>query len=266
MEVGIFQVDSFTSEVFKGNPAGVCITETSLDEATMLAIAAEMAVSETAFLSLDTMQLRWFTPEVEVSLCGHGTLAVAHVLKEQGMYKTGDILEFQTLSGTLTAHLDENNIHLLFPSPNLDMNVSPNIDILNFLGLSQSSLIAYGEFDHKQLIVINSESILNELMPDFIGLSKLKGRGVLVTAKSDSGVDFVSRYFAPWVGVNEDPVTGSAHCALCAYWSKELNKLKLKGYQASNRGGFVDVERVSENQVKLSGQAITVFQGRMKIA
>uniref|UniRef100_UPI00188CA48A PhzF family phenazine biosynthesis protein n=1 Tax=Vibrio anguillarum TaxID=55601 RepID=UPI00188CA48A len=112
MEVGIFQVDSFTSEVFKGNPAGVCITETSLDEVTMLAIAAEMAVSETAFLSLDMMQLRWFTPEVEVSLCGHGTLAVAHVLKEQGMYKTGEILEFQTLSGTLTAHLDENNIHL----------------------------------------------------------------------------------------------------------------------------------------------------------
>ncbi|GIB79146.1 MULTISPECIES: PhzF family phenazine biosynthesis protein [Vibrio] len=266
MEVSIFQVDSFTSEVFKGNPAGVCITETSLDEATMRAIAAEMAVSETAFLSLSTMQLRWFTPEIEVSLCGHGTLAVAHVLKEQGIYKTGDVLEFKTLSGILTAHLDENSIHLIFPTPMLDMQVSPNIDMLNCLGLAQSNLIAYGQFDNKQIIVIDNESLLNDLSPDFSGLSKLKGRGVLVTAKSDSGVDFVSRYFAPWVGVNEDPVTGSAHCALCVYWSKMLGKFQLKGYQASKRGGFVDVELLNPNQVKLSGQAVTSLSGRMKIA
>ncbi len=266
MDVNIFQVDSFTSEVFKGNPAGVCITETSLDEATMFAIAAEMAVSETAFLALDTMQLRWFTPVVEVSLCGHGTLAVAHILREQGFYNTGDTLEFKTLSGVLSAHLDEDNIHLLFPAPSLDMQESPNLDLLKSLGLAQSNLIAYGQFDTKQLIVIDNESILKALSPDFSGLLKLKGRGVLVTAKSDAGVDFVSRYFAPWVGVNEDPVTGSAHCALCVYWSKEFDKLKLKGYQASKRGGFIDVEHVSPTQVKLSGQAVTVMEGRMKIA
>ena len=266
MDVSIFQVDSFTSEVFKGNPAGVCITENSLDKATMLAIATEMAVSETAFLSLSTMQLRWFTPEVEVSLCGHGTLAVAHILREQGLCKTGDVLEFKTLSGILTAYLDEDNIHLQFPAPSLDMQVPPNVDLLDCLGLTPSTLIHYAQFDTKQLIVINSESVLRDLAPDFSALVKLKGRGVVVTARSTSGVDFVSRYFAPWVGVNEDPVTGSAHCALCVYWSKALDKSQLKAYQASKRGGFVQVEMVNANHVKLSGRAVTVLAGRMRIA
>ncbi|GIU42548.1 PhzF family phenazine biosynthesis protein [Shewanella algidipiscicola] len=266
MEVNIYQVDSFTSEVFKGNPAGVCITEQSLDKSTMLAISAEMAVSETAFLALDTMQLRWFTPEVEVSLCGHGTLAVAHILKELGRNRTGDIIEFNTLSGILQAELDSDCIHLLFPAPRLDMATRVDPELIQFLGMAADSVIDYGTFDTKQLIVLDSEDELKRLAPNFGGLAKLQGRGVLVTAKSDSAVDFVSRYFAPWVGVNEDPVTGSAHCALCLYWSEKLHKSRMQGFQASSRGGHVDVELLASGLIKLSGQAVTVLKGQMKIA
>ncbi|EPT9252787.1 PhzF family phenazine biosynthesis protein [Vibrio alginolyticus] len=266
MEVEIFQVDSFTSEVFKGNPAGVCITESSLDEETMLAIAAEMSLSETAFLSLSTMQLRWFTPRTEVALCGHGTLATAHVLKEQGLYNTGDTIEFATLSGVLTAQLDHEEIHLVFPAPTLDMRASINKDLLHGLGLDAANVVAYGQFDNKQLVVINDEFVLEQLDPDFGALLKQKGRGVVITAQSSTDADFVSRYFAPWVGVNEDPVTGSAHCALCVYWAKELNKKQLKGFQASKRSGVVHTELLSTEHVKLSGNAVTILRGYMRIA
>ncbi|MBD0785602.1 PhzF family phenazine biosynthesis protein [Vibrio sp. Y2-5] len=266
MELYVYQVDSFTSEVFKGNPAGVCITDTALDESTMFAIAAEMAVSETAFLVTDTMQLRWFTPEVEVKLCGHGTLAVAHVLQEQGLYQVGDRIEFNTLSGVLTAELGTEDIHLTFPAPELSMDVEIDEQLIERLGIPRPQVVDYGCFDSKQLIVINDEAHLHQLNPDFSGLLKLKGRGLVVTAKSKDDVDFVSRYFAPWVGVNEDPVTGSAHCALSVYWSTVLNKTKLKGYQASRRGGFVDVEQLDVNTVKLSGKAVTVLKGQMRIA
>lgn len=265
MELYVYQVDSFTSEVFKGNPAGVCITDTALEESTMFAIAAEMAVSETAFLATDTMQLRWFTPEVEVKLCGHGTLAVAHVLQEQGLYQVGDCIEFNTLSGVLIAELGAKEIHLSFPAPELAMDVKIDQQLIELLGISTSQIVDYGSFDSKQLIVVNDEALLHQLNPDFSGLVKLKGRGVVVTAKSIGDLDFVSRYFAPWVGVNEDPVTGSAHCALSVYWSKVLNKTKLKAYQASRRGGFVDVEQLDKKTVKLSGKAVTVLKGQMRI-
>ncbi|HHX8453844.1 TPA: PhzF family phenazine biosynthesis protein [Vibrio diabolicus] len=266
MEVKIFQVDSFTSDVFKGNPAGVCITESNLDEEMMLAIAAEMSLSETAFLSLNTMQLRWFTPETEVALCGHGTLATAHVLREQGLYNTGDTIEFVTLSGVLTAQLDHDDIHLVFPAPILDMRASINTDLLHGLGLDVADVIAYGQFDNKQLIVINDESLIEQLEPDCSALLKQKGRGVVITAQSSTDADFVSRYFAPWVGVDEDPVTGSAHCALCVYWAKELGKAQLKGFQASKRSGVVYTELLNPECVKLSGSAVTMLRGDMRIA
>lgn len=266
MEVNIYQVDSFTSEVFKGNPAGVCITEQSLDKSTMLAISGEMAVSETAFLALDTMQLRWFTPEVEVNLCGHGTLAVAHILKEQGRNRTGDIIEFNTLSGVLQAELDSDCIHLSFPAPRLNMSRDMDPALIQLLGMTAESVIDSGTFDTKHIIVLDSEDSVKRLSPNFGRLAELQGRGVLVTAKSDSAVDFISRYFAPWVGVNEDPVTGSAHCALCLYWSEKLHKSRMQGFQASSRGGYVDVELLASGLIKLSGQAITVLKGQMKIA
>ena len=265
MELQIYQVDAFASELFKGNPAGVCITETALEERLMLAIAAEMAVSETAFLALDTMQLKWFTPQVEVKLCGHGTLATAHVLKSLGMYQQGDSIAFNTLSGLLTADLNRDSIDLYFPAPKLDLTVDINADLLRLLGLSEGDVIDYGEFDSKQLIVVNDEQKLLALQPDFNGLKALSGRGVLVTARSSSRHDFTSRYFAPWVGVDEDPVTGSAHCALGLYWSEKLDKAKLQGYQASSRGGYVGVELVEPSVVKLSGCAVTALSGSMTI-
>ena len=265
MDVNIYQVDAFTNEVFKGNPAGVCITEHGLDEQMMLAIAAEMAVSETAFLALDSMQLRWFTPEVEVRLCGHGTLATAHILQQLGRYNHGDSIAFHTLSGVLTAELDENCIHINLPAPELNMRAEINPELIKLLGIAPQHIVDYASFDNKQLIVIDSEALLTELKPDFSGMIKLAGRGVLVTAKA-AKVDVVSRYFAPWVGVNEDPVTGSAHCALAVYWAEKLNKTRLRAFQCSRRGGFVDVELMQSGAVKLSGQAVTVLQGKMTIA
>jgi PhzF family phenazine biosynthesis protein len=265
MEVNIYQVDSFTDQVFKGNPAGVCITGHGLDEPMMLAIAAEMAVSETAFLALDSMRLRWFTPETEVRLCGHGTLAAAHILQQLGRYSRGDSIAFHTLSGVLTAELDENCIHITLPAPELNMRAEINPELIKLLGIAPQHIVDYAGFDIKQLIVIDSEALLTELKPDFSGMTKLAGRGVLVTAKATK-VDVVSRYFAPWVGVNEDPVTGSAHCALAVYWAEKLNKTRLRAFQCSRRGGFVDVELLHNGAVKLSGQAVTVLQGKMTIA
>ncbi len=265
MEINIYQVDSFTSQLFTGNPAAVCITDVGLDEATMLSIAAEMAVSETAFLALDSMQLRWFTPQVEVKLCGHGTLAVAHILKQQGRYNFGDTIEFHTLSGTLQAYINHETIELFFPAAELTLGAEIDLALIAGLGLAPSDILDYGLFDTKQLIVVSNEDLVRNLEPDFSRLLKLTGRGVVVTAKSDSDVDVISRYFAPWVGINEDPVTGSAHCALSVYWSKQLNCTKLKAYQASPRGGYVDVEQITSQQVKLSGQAVTVLEGKMRV-
>lgn len=266
MELEIFQVDSFTLEEFKGNPAGVCITKNALDEALMFAIAAEMAVSETAFLSLSDLRLRWFTPQVEVKLCGHGTLAVVHVLKEKGLLGVGDELAFNTLSGALRVKIENNHIEMDFPAARLDFDASVDEQMLAFLGLSAAQVVSHSCFDSKNLIEIVSEQTLLALKPNYDGLKQLPGRGVLVTAKSASkDVDFISRYFAPWVGINEDPVTGSAHCALAVYWGDKLQKTKLKGYQASERGGFVDVERLPNQRVKLMGQAVTVLKGTMYV-
>lgn len=265
MELQIYQVDAFTSELFKGNPAGVCITDSALEESLMLAIAAEMAVSETAFLSLDTMQLKWFTPKVEVKLCGHGTLAVAHVLKSIGMFQCGDSIAFNTLSGVLTAELNSDSIDLAFPAAELDFSVDRDADIIRLLGLSDNDIVDYGMFDTKQFIVVNDEKKLLELQPDFNALKARQGRGILVTAKSSDKQDFTSRYFAPWVGVDEDPVTGSAHCALGVYWADKLNKGRMQGYQASSRGGYVGVELLSPSVVKLSGCAVTALSGTMTV-
>ncbi|MBE3662198.1 phenazine biosynthesis protein PhzF [Vibrio navarrensis] len=265
MEVDIYQVDAFTSELFKGNPAGVCITAQALDESLMLAIAREMAVSETAFLSLDTMNLRWFTPEIEVRLCGHGTLATAHILKEQGQYAQGETIEFHTLSGILTAELDRDAIHLSLPTPMLEMGTELRDDFLEALGIDASEVLDFATFDSKQLLILDEASKVTELTPDFSRLLTLKGRGIVVSARADDDIDFISRYFAPWVGVNEDPVTGSAHCALGVYWSRKLAKTRMKAYQASPRGGLVDVELIDPEMVRLSGQAVTTLRGRMMV-
>lgn len=266
MNVDIYQVDAFTNDVFKGNPAGVCITTHALSERTMMSIAEEMAVSETAFLVLSDMSLRWFTPTSEVTLCGHGTLAVAHVLKQRGQLKIGEHVDFNTASGTLTARIDEATIELDFPEPILNFDVIESDHLLNCLGLIQENVRSFGEFDSKPFIEVTSEETVLNLQPNFAALKQIRGRGVLVTARSNhEGVDFISRYFAPWVGVNEDPVTGSAHCALAVYWSEKLGKLQLNGFQASSRGGHITTKRSSNGRITLIGSAVTVIQGTMHI-
>lgn len=266
MDLEIYQVDSFTSTPFKGNPAGVCITENALDESIMSAIAAEMAVSETAFLSLNDMRLRWFTPKVEVNLCGHGTLAMAHILKEKGLVAIADEITFNTLSGPLLVKFDEQQIAMDFPITDINFDVPINNQLLDYLGISTEHVVSFGAFDTKCFIEIKDEQQLLELKPNFDGLKKLKGRSVVVTAKSKTPkIDFISRNFAPWVGVNEDPVTGSAHCALAVYWGDKLSKASLTGYQASKRGGYVKVELLEKQRVKLIGDAVTVVKGSMHI-
>lgn len=266
MDLEIYQVDSFTAEPFKGNPAAVCITEIALEEGLMSSIAKEMAVSETAFLSLRDMRLRWFTPEVEVKLCGHGTLAVAHLLKEKGITQVGETVVFNTLSGSLSAKVNESTIELDFPSTNLTLNLSCNNKLFELLGCRSEQVLSFANFDSKDFIEIDSEETLLNLNPNFDALKQISGRSVVVTARASSDrLDFISRYFAPWVGVDEDPVTGSAHCALTVYWSKKLNKSKLNAYQASARGGYVSTELLPNGRIKLIGSAVTILKGEMRV-
>ncbi len=266
VDLDIYQVDSFTTQAFKGNPAGVCISQEPLNEALMFSIAEEMAVSETAFLVLNTMTLKWFTPEVEVKLCGHGTLATVHVLKEQGLVKTGDKVVFDTLSGELSATVRESSIALDFPSTHLSPSLKPDQELLEHLGLEFNQVVSFREFDSKQLIEVVDERVLLDLSPNFDSLKRMDGRGVVVTAfPSNPELDFVSRYFAPWVGVNEDPVTGSAHCALTQHWAEKLNKSSFNAYQASRRGGYMSTELLANGRIKLIGSAITVISGVLKL-
>lgn len=266
MKLNIYQVDSFCTQPFKGNPAGVCFSETALSETLMKHIAAEMAVSETAFLSLDDWCLRWFTPETEVKLCGHGTLAVMHILQQKGMIATGEQVRFQTLSGTLTAQVREENIEMDFPAPDIDFSSPADPLLFETLGINDSQVISYGIFDTKQLIVVNSEQLVQSLTSDFSALARMNGRGVVVTAVA-SGTeenDIVSRYFAPWVGVNEDPVTGSAHCALAVYWTEKLNLKEIKACQLSARGGRMTIRLTGDNRVIIAGNAVTVIEGTLQ--
>jgi len=275
MEIDIYQVDSFASQAFTGNPAGVCITQEGLDDALMFQIAKEMAVSETAFLTLSDMRLRWFSPEVEVKLCGHGTLATAHVMRELGLLGVGESLTFNTLSGSLVVKAGKQKIEMDFPAAEIDTTTEPSNEILQCLGLTADQIVSSGSFESTKLLIeIESMADLLALVPNFDGLKKLPGRSVVITAKAtkkpsvidddlifNQEADFISRNFAPWVGVNEDPVTGSAHCALAVYWGNKLNLSQLTGYQASARGGFVEVERLSAQRVKLVGHAVTTIKG-----
>ncbi|MFM2482053.1 PhzF family phenazine biosynthesis protein [Celerinatantimonas sp. YJH-8] len=265
MQLDIYQIDAFTSLPFKGNPAGVCITQEPLESSLMLSIAKELAISETAFLTLDNMYLRWFTPLVEVELCGHATLATAHVLRELAFIHDEQQVKFNTLSGMLSVHVQGQMLNMNFPEPKLKRIHQYNQLLLNALGLQPSQILVWLQFDgNKDLIVIDNMETIIEMTPNFDLLKQGPGRGVIVTANSNYlSADFVSRYFAPWVGVNEDPVTGSAHCALASYWCQKLARTRLRGYQASSRGGFVDVERLARGRIRISGTAVTMFKGTL---
>lgn len=263
MKLKIYQVDAFTEQMFKGNPAAVCILTVEKSNSWLQQVAAEMNLSETAFLypKENCYKLRWFTPEREVNLCGHATLASAHVLWEQGAVKEDKRISFQTKGGHLTAQKNNDWIELNFPlEPEKETEVPDKL--LESLDVTPK-YIGKNCFDY--LIEVESEQIVKGLKPNFNLLQDVKTRGVIVTSASNSQkYDFVSRFFAPRVGVNEDPVTGSAHCCLGAYWQKRFAKKDFLAYQASQRGGIIKVQVCDNERVILGGQATTVLEGEIR--
>jgi predicted PhzF superfamily epimerase YddE/YHI9 len=253
----LLQIDAFTAEAFKGNPAAVCLLDHEREAEWMQNVAAEMNLSETAFLLPrdDGFSLRWFTPSVEVDLCGHATLASAHALWEERVVD-GEA-RFHTRSGLLTANRTGEWIELDFPAKP-EQPADPPPLLLESLG-ANATYIGRNVFDY--LVEVASEDEVRALDPDHAKLRTIPVRGVIVTARSSSNeFDFVSRFFAPGSGVDEDPVTGSAHCALTPYWAKKLGKTEMTAFQASRRGGVVRV-RLEGDRVKLGGRAVTVFRG-----
>ena len=257
----IIQIDAFTDRPFRGNPAAVCILSRHRDDTWMQNVAREMNLSETAFLEKkeDGFNLRWFTPAVEVELCGHATLASAHALWEIGYLNPKEQARFFTKSGLLTAALTDDWIEMNFPvEPETAASAPP--DLSSALGVG-FTYVGKNRFDY--LVEIDSEESIRRINPDFALLATIPMRGVIVTSPSSSmEYDFVSRFFAPQVGVNEDPVTGSAHCCLGPYWGARLGKHETVGYQASSRGGIVRV-RMDKERVYLGGQAVTVLRGEL---
>jgi len=263
MSCPIFQVDAFAEKPFAGNPAGVCILVEAPDERWMQAVAAEMNLSETGFVTPRNgdFALRWFTPTVEVDLCGHATLASAHILWEQGFVPRRRTVNFHTLSGRLPADAVDNGIRLDFPAEPVKP-VAPPHDLLAGIGAKAKFV---GRSERQFLVELESEEAVRALRPKFELLATAGTRGVIVTAESaTSEFDFVSRYFAPAAGIDEDPVTGSAHCVLGPYWQERLGKARFRAFQASARGGVVGVH-VLGDRVHLIGQAVTIFKGELLV-
>jgi len=267
--VPLFQVDAFAREPFGGNPAAVCLMPCDLEDPVYRSIAREMNLSETAFaerLGEGDYRLRWFTPLREVPLCGHATLATAHVVFNHLGFD-GERISFQTLSGTLHAERAPEGIRLDFPR-NDPAEVEPPRALLRALGASEWRAVLYSWSNQKLLVHVDSEEGVRGIKPDFRGLlaaeNSLGWRGVIVTSEGSGPHDFVSRYFAPWMGVDEDPVTGSAHTVLAPYWSGLLGKKRMRAYQASERGGELLLE-LGEDRVYITGGAVTVLEGRLLI-
>ena len=261
MGLTIFQVDAFTAKPFAGNPAAVCVLPRPMDDNWMQNVAREMNLSETAFLfrQEDGFRLRWFTPAVEVDLCGHATLASAHILWEMGHARAGEQVRFHTRSGILSAERKGDWIEMDFPAKPEEPAPEP-AGLAEALGVGIKYL-GRNQFDY--LVEVDSEEIVHRIKPDFTLLMTLPVRGVIVTSPSSAQeYDFVSRFFAPRVGVNEDPVTGSAHCCLGPFWANRLHKNEFIAYQASPRGGVLRV-RVKGARVILGGQAVTVLRGEL---
>ena len=257
----LLQIDAFTDRPFAGNPAAVCLLDKERPTQWMQAVAAEMNLSETAFVRrLDHgFELRWFTPTIEVELCGHATLASAHALWTEGVVEDAEAIVFNTKSGPLTCTRAGDSIELDFPATPPEQAEPPE-ELLEALGVAPS-FVGRSKFD--KFVLVESEQVLRALEPDFARLRRLPMRGVIVTSASDNPrFDFVSRYFAPGAGIDEDPVTGSAHCCLGPLWSERLGKIQMTAFQASARGGIVRV-RVAGDRVFLGGQAVTVLEGRL---
>jgi len=274
--IQVYQVDAFTNECFKGNPAGVCILKESIEDKYMQLIAKEMNLSETAFVqSLEAIQinstsifsLRWFTPKYEVDLCGHGTIAASEILFNNIGIKNEKIM-YETKSGRLIANKNDKGIALDFPIDE-PLNVDLSKDILEAMGIESYENAVIGKNTNKLIIHLKTENEVLKLTPNFEKMKELEFernvKGVGVTCIGNEKYDFISRYFNPWAGVNEDPVTGSVHTLLAAYWSKILNKDEMKAYQASDRGGEIILRILTGNRVELIGQAKVVLKGELYI-
>lgn len=261
MKQPVTVVDAFTDQPFSGNPAAVCVLPEERDKRWMQLVAREMNHAETAFVLHRgaAWALRWFTPAVEVDLCGHATLAAAHAMWEQGLAAPEETIRFRTRSGDLTAARRGELIELDFPAtPSEWADAPPNLG--DALG-ARPKLVARSRFD--LLVEVESEAVVRDLAPNLSLLAEVPARGVIVTsAATTPGFDFVSRFFAPQVGVPEDPVTGSAHCCLAPYWAERLGKTRFLAYQASARGGVLEVEFRGE-RVLLRGRAVTVLRGEL---
>ena len=260
MSLRIVQVDAFTAKPFSGNPAAVCVLPGPADEKWMANVAMEMNLSETAFLypDGDGYRLRWLTPAIEVDLCGHATLASAHVLWTEGYLEPEQTARFHTKSGLLTCELRGDWIEMNFPAK-LEQAAEPPAQLAESLG-TELKYVGRNQFDY--LVEMADEQTLRELKPQHGLLRELPVRGVIATAAGSGEFDFVSRFFAPGSGIDEDPVTGSAHCALAPFWGARLGKTEMTGYQASPRGGVVKV-RLEGDRVVLMGQAVTVLRGEL---
>jgi predicted PhzF superfamily epimerase YddE/YHI9 len=262
MAIAVTVVDAFTDAPFSGNPAAVCVLETDPEVRWMQLVAREMALSETAFMVRrgEEWALRWFTPACEVDLCGHATLASAHVLWQRGLATPEATLRFRTRSGELTAVRRGDWVWLDFPAlPCAWADAPPGLR--DALGAHVKAVLQ-SRFD--LIVELESEAAVRDLAPDLGLLARLNARGIIVTAPASTpGFHFVSRFFAPRVGVPEDPVTGSAHCALGPFWADRLGRDAMLAYQASARGGVVKVE-VRGERVGLGGQAVTVLEGSLR--
>lgn len=265
----MYQVDVFTKEYYKGNPAAVCILDEEIEDEYMRNIAAEMNLSETAFvLPIDKERniysLRWFTPEVEVSLCGHGTIGTAKVIYDIFGVKSDEII-FKTLSGDLIARKYETGIGIDMPL-DTPLDIEPPTELLDSLEIKEYEDIKIGKSTRKLIIKVKDESVILQLNPNFNEMKSIKFKddikGVAITTMDTNKYDFVSRYFNPWAGINEDPVTGSVHTVLASYWGKILNKVEMKAYQASPRGGEL-ILKINDDRVELIGDAIIVLKGEI---
>jgi PhzF family phenazine biosynthesis protein len=262
--IPVWQVDAFADGPFTGNPAAVCILTEYPSDDWMQNVATEMNLAETAFVvpsgDRGSFHLRWFTPAAEVDLCGHATLAASHTLMEQCSVARDAAIRFQTRSGQLICEQRGNQITLDFPSTPVIASVADSVatEVRLALGM-EAATVMRSKFD--VVAIVDSADAVRCVEPDFQRLQQIETRGVMITAKTgETDTDFISRFFAPRHGINEDPVTGSAHCCLAPYWAEQLGTTKLVGYQASRRGGTVHCE-VSGDRVKLSGTAVTVLEG-----
>ena len=257
-----FIVDAFTDRPYSGNPAGVCILDYLLPDNLMAKIAREINHSETAFLFIqdDTYSLRWFTPNTEVNICGHATLATAHILYETGLLAKDKQIKFETKSGILKAKITNEMIELDFPQLFVDTCASNEI-IEKAFDIEPKYI---GKNEKRYLIEIDDVEKLKGIKPDFHLLQKSDRGGFIITAKSHDKYDFHSRFFAPGVGINEDPVTGSAHCYLAPYWSKKLDKQKMLAFQSSERTGILECELAENSRVLLRGNAITMNEMKLE--